>query len=293
MKITSCVFAFILSYIPVQHVYAKSNAWPNLDYITNSFFEVGLGAEHGVSPNLNLRKWKKPLRIYVEHQIGDQALHNQLLDAHINQLVQITNFDIRRVERKSQANVYYYFTKQSMLPKLVRTELGASVVEYLHGAICLANVKTDRNNHITSAHIFIPVDQARMHGKLVACIVEELTQTLGLIRDSELVFPSIFNDKTRNALLTGLDEILLRLLAENTVKAGMSRQELQPILLSLLKKYQRQGLIDTAEQRVQEGALYEMLGFKRRRNINNKRPKKPILNARPLSAIELIKAANN
>ena len=281
-----------MSVIPTKCLYANINAWPQISYISNSFLEVGLGAEHGKSHNLNLRKWNKPLRIYVEHQIGDQPLHDQLLDAHISQLVKITNFDISRVKNKSEANVYYYFTKQSILPSLVQNELDQSVVEYLHGAICLANVKTDKGNNIISAHIFIPVDQARMHGKLVACIVEELTQSLGLIRDSDLVFPSIFNDKTRNALLTGLDEILLRLLAEDTVKAGMSREELEPILHSILMKYQRQGLIRTAEQRVQEGALYEMLGFKRRKNTNNKMTKSSS-KYRPLSAIDLIKAANN
>ncbi|WP_435275208.1 DUF2927 domain-containing protein [Psychrobium sp. nBUS_13] len=293
MKIKFCVIAaVIMSVIPTKCLYANINAWPHISYISNSFLEVGLGAEHGKSHNLNLRKWNKPLRIYVEHQIGDQPLHDQLLDAHISQLVKITNFDISRVKNKSEANVYYYFTKQSILPSLVQNELDQSVVEYLHGAICLANVKTDKGNNIISAHIFIPVDQARMHGKLVACIVEELTQSLGLIRDSDLVFPSIFNDKTRNALLTGLDEILLRLLAEDTVKAGMSREELEPILHSILMKYQRQGLIRTAEQRVQEGALYEMLGFKRRKNANNKMTKSSS-KYRPLSAIDLIKAANN
>ena len=291
MKIKFCVIAVIVSVIPTKCLYANLNAWPHISYISNSFFEVGLGAEHGKSHNLNLRKWNKPLRIYVEHQIGDQPLHDQLLDAHINQLVKITNFDISRVKNKSEANVYYYFTKQSILSGLVQNELGQSVVEYLHGAICLANVKTDNGNNIISAHIFIPVDQARMHGKLVACIVEELTQTLGLIRDSELVFPSIFNDKTQNTLLTGLDEILLRLLAEDTVKAGMSRQELEPIIMSILMNYQRQGLIKTAEQRVQEGALYEMLGFKRRRN-NNSRMKEPSSKPIPRNAIDLIKATD-
>lgn len=290
MKVFTCVLAVVLSLIPAQYLYAKTKAWPDLGYISDSFFEVGLGSEYGDSPNQNLRKWNTPLKIYVEHQIGDKPLHNQLLNAHIKQLRDITQFDIQRVNNKADANVFYYFTRQSALSELVETEVGASAVEYLHGAICLANVKTDRRNFITSAHIFIPVDQARMHGKLVACIVEELTQALGLIRDSELVFPSIFNDKTRNALLTGLDEILLRLFSEKHVKAGMSKQELKPVIDALLKQYQRQGLISSAELRVQQGELYEMLGFKRRTPI---RPTRSIPQSKPLNALEMLKAANN
>lgn len=282
MKTHICVLALVL--IAMSSFKIQASAWPNLQYISQSFFEVGLGTEHGISPNLNLRKWNKPIKIYVEHKIGDKALHDQLLDAHIKQLVNITNFDISRVDNKSQANVFYYFTKQSELKSLVQRDLGNSAIEYLHGAICLASVKANKKNHITSAHIFIPVDQARMHGKLVACIVEELTQALGLIRDSDLVFPSIFNDKTRNALLTGLDEILLRLLSESEIKAGMSQVQLAPIVLQLLKKYEKQGLISTAEERVQSGELYEMLGFKRKRPNKKSlavRRTKPTLENRP------------
>lgn len=263
MKIYICVFALFLSLIHSSNLYAKSKAWPEIEYIIQSFFEVGLGAEHGKSPNQNLRKWRQPIRLFVDHQIGDQPLHNKILNAHIKQLKSITHLDIKRVNNRADANIFYYFTRQSALPTLVENKLGSTVVEYLHGAICLASVKTDKHNFITSAHIFIPVDQARMHGKLVACIVEELTQALGLIRDSDLVFPSIFNDKTRNTLLTGLDEILLRLLCESDVKAGMSEKQLRPILLKLLKKYKSIGLIDTADVRVQDGELYEMLGFRR------------------------------
>jgi hypothetical protein len=262
------VLALIVSLIPSHNLYAKPTAWPEIEYIIQSFFEVGLGAEHGSSPNRNLRKWRQPIRLYVEHQIGDKPLHNKLLNAHIKQLKSITKLDIKRVNNKADANIFYYFTRQSALPALVKKNLGSTVLEYLHGAICIASVKTNKQNVITSAHIFIPVDQARMHGKLVACIVEELTQALGLIRDSDLVFPSIFNDKTRNALLTGLDEILLRLLSESGVKAGMSEKQLRPILFKLLQRYQAIGLIGTADIRVQEGELYEMLGFRRSKQKN-------------------------
>tara|TARA_B110000881_G_scaffold213177_1_gene223824 strand:- start:109 stop:888 length:780 start_codon:yes stop_codon:yes gene_type:complete len=249
--------------MPCQYLHAKPQAWQKIEYIIQSFFEVGLGSEYGESDNNNLRKWRLPLRLYVEHQVGDEALHNKLLNAHIKQLTSITLLDIKRVSHKKNANIFYYFTRQSSLPKLVENNLGSAAVKYLHGSVCLANVKTDKFNYITSAHIFIPVDQARMHGKLVACIVEELTQVLGLIRDSDLVYPSIFNDKTHNSLLTGLDEILLRLLSEDDIKADMSEKQLRPILLRLLKRYETTGLIDTADERIQQGELYEILGFRR------------------------------
>ena len=257
------VVIIITNLIYLPNVEAKTPKWQNIEYIIESFLEVGLGAEHGISPNLNLRKWNKPIRIYVEHNVGDELLHNKLLNAHIEQLKQITKLDIQRVENKSVANIFYFFTRQSEIRRLVEDKLGGDVAKNLHGSVCLASAKIDNKNVITSAHIFIPIDLARMHGKLVACIVEEITQSLGLFRDSELVFPSIFNDKTKNTLLTGLDEILLRLLSDKRIKAGMSQTELKPILISILTEYKSQGLIKTADDLVQKGKLYEMLGFRR------------------------------
>jgi len=257
------VYASILAALLITFNVDAKKSWQHPDYIAQSFLEVALGNEHGKSRNLNLRKWLRPIRIYVEHQTGDELLHDNLLNAHITQLVSITGFDIKRVNNRAQANLYYFFTRQQSLPSLVKDNIGQSAVQYLHGSVCLANIKTAANNEIVSAYIFIPVDQARMHGKLVACIVEELTQILGLVRDSDLVFPSIFNDKSHNMLLTGLDDILLRLLSEDVIKAGMSAQQLRPILDKLLIRYQTSGLIDSAQQRVQQGKLYEMLGYRK------------------------------
>lgn len=262
------IVIIITNLIYLPNVEAKTPKWQDIDYIIQSFFEVGLGAEHGISKNLNLRKWNKPIRIYVEHNVGDKTLHNRLLNAHIDQLKEITKLDIQRVDNKSAANIFYFFTRQSEIRQLVENKLGADVAKNLHGSVCLASAKINKKNVITSTHIFIPIDLARMHGKLVACIVEEITQSLGLFRDSELVFPSIFNDKTKNTLLTGLDEILLRLLSDKRIKAGMSKTELKPILMSILAEYKSQGLIKTADYRVQKGELYEMLGFRRIKKNN-------------------------
>lgn len=236
--------------------------WHDPQYIIDSFFEVSLGNEYGQNSGLNLRKWQQPIRIYVEHQVGDRALNDELLDAQIDHLVSITGFDIQRVNDKSQANLFYFFTRQSALPTLVKRYIGQAAVTHLHGSVCLANIYTGDDDSIDKAHIFVAIDQARMHGKLVACIVEEITQTLGLIRDSDLVFPSIFNDKSQDMLLSGLDEILLRLLSEEEVKAGMSAKQLEPILHKLLKQYQQAGLIISADKRVRRGKLYEMLGYR-------------------------------
>lgn len=232
--------------------------WQAPAFIEQSFYEVALGGEYRDGA-LKVRKWRQGIKLYVEHQVGDKKLHDQLLDAHLQHLEQITGVAITRVASRSAANVEYYFTSQQALPKLVRARAGKRSASHLRGAVCIATFSHNKRYEITSAKVFIPVDQARMHAKLLACIVEEITQVMGLPRDSEKVFPSIFNDRTPNNLLTGLDEILLRLLYSPSVKPGMSRQQLRPVLRKLIKQLQQQGQIATATSRVRSSELYQLL----------------------------------
>ena len=60
---------------------------------------------------------------------------------------------------------------------------------------------------------------------LKSCIVEETTQVMGLPNDSSDVRPSIFNDRGGLDDLSGQDVLLLRLLYDPRLKAGMTRDE--------------------------------------------------------------------
>jgi hypothetical protein len=242
IQIFSVISIFLLS---LNNVFAVDHPWQKNAFITNSFYEIALGSEYGGAA-LEVRKWTKPVKIYVEHQVGDKALHNELLDAQINDLRKITGLNISRVSSKKQANIKYYFTSQKKLPALVRSTSGKHSVKYLRTAVCLATIRANRDGSINSAAVYIPVNQARMHAKLVSCIVEEITQVLGLPRDSDEVFPSIFNDHTPNQTLTGLDVVLLKILYNNQIKAGMNKAKLRPILKRVISTLRKKGEIKNA-----------------------------------------------
>lgn len=63
----------------------------------------------------------------------------------------------------------------------------------------------------------------------LSCIHEELAQGLGLANDSPAARPSIFNDDDEFALLTGHDELLLKMLYDPRLRPGMSAKEAAPI----------------------------------------------------------------
>ncbi|KIN64299.1 Lipoprotein [Sulfitobacter noctilucicola] len=63
----------------------------------------------------------------------------------------------------------------------------------------------------------------------LSCIHEELAQGLGLANDSPAARPSIFNDDDEFALLTTHDELLLKMLYDKRLRAGMHAIEAAPI----------------------------------------------------------------
>ena len=69
-----------------------------------------------------------------------------------------------------------------------------------------------------------------------ACIHEELAQGLGLANDSRRARPSIFNDDEEFGVLTGHDELLLRMLYDPRLWPGMTPDEARPVLEQLARE---------------------------------------------------------
>lgn len=67
----------------------------------------------------------------------------------------------------------------------------------------------------------------------LSCLHEEIAQGLGLPNDSPMARPSIFNDDEEFALLTRMDELMLRILYNPALRPGMTEAEARPIVTEL------------------------------------------------------------
>ena len=67
----------------------------------------------------------------------------------------------------------------------------------------------------------------------LSCIHEEIAQGLGLPNDSPRARPSIFNDDEEFALLTRMDEDMLRILYNPALRPGMTEAEARAIVFEL------------------------------------------------------------
>jgi hypothetical protein len=239
---------------------AEQVQWQQPSFIYRAFIEVALRNEYSQRGNF-VRKWEKPVNIWIDHQVGDKELHTDLIRMHTEHLSTITGHKLELVDHQSQANLKIILTRQSQWKEQVAREFGVEALPHTKSAVCMANFSTDGHYKIKKAVVIIPVDQARMHGKLVSCIVEEITQILGLPNDSEKAYPSIFNDRTPESLLSGLDFLLLKALYSDEVIAGMMADEVEPVIRKLLLNWQKDGTIQSAALTVKSGELYPLLGY--------------------------------
>lgn len=240
--------------------YADDIHWHQAKYLQKAFQEIALRNEYTQQGNV-VRKWTKPISIWIDHQVGDQAMHTELVSLHLDHLRSLTNHPMELANNKKSANIILIFTRQADWGQQVKKLFGPEAASALHGAVCMANFRTNGHYEINQARIIIPVDQARMHGKLVSCIVEELTQVMGLPNDSDEVYPSIFNDKSPEQLLSGLDGLLLKMLYHPDIKSGMDEQQVQPVLKKIIHNWEQNGTITSATKTIRRGALYPLLGY--------------------------------
>lgn len=70
----------------------------------------------------------------------------------------------------------------------------------------------------------------------LSCIHEEMAQGMGLSNDSPEARPSTFNDDEEFALLTGHDELLLRILYDRRLRPGMTAEEAMPIVREIARE---------------------------------------------------------
>ena len=240
----------------------EQSHWTITKYIQTSFVEIALNNEHSAKKS-NVRKWIKPIRYFFVHRVADEQLHENLAGMHLQHLSAITGIDIQPVNRKQEANLLIVFSTEMRLEKELLSEFHLKSkklrTQLFRSSVCLAHFSINSDSSIRKAIVIIPVDRARARAKLVSCIVEELTQVMGLPNDSDQVFPSIFNDKSPDELLTGLDYLLLKLLYEPRLKVNMSKARVNVTVAKILTEYERNGVISQAEEQVKKGELYSLL----------------------------------
>ena len=181
------------------------------------FFEVALGSEFGDFSTSIIRKWQSDLTLELHGQptMGDLEELDRVI-AEINDLQSA----VRLVITDSNGNVQLHFTTPDEFsliePNYVPGNDGFFWT-YWFGA------------HIVRAHIFVNIEQQDVFRNHL--MREELTQSLGLMNDSNRYEDSIFYQPWSDTdEFSSLDQALIQILYRDDVRAGMNREALMEIL---------------------------------------------------------------
>lgn len=260
----SCLARLFLSSvmlsIPCSFVYAEQtpkplNQWQDSKYLLKAFNEIALKNEYQKT-NQRILKWQRPIRYQFEyHHLKTNLLVENLFNTHLKHLSEITHHSILPVN-KTIPNLVIHLTEDEEYANVIKRFTGSTVKNIERNSHCMGSFKTNQHNEIIQAQIVLPLDHVFSRGLLVACVVEETTQIMGLPNDSDWVNPSIANDASKVELLTGLDYILLKLLYDTNLKAGMDLKQSQPILKRKIIQLKASNEINRANNKVNASGLY-------------------------------------
>jgi hypothetical protein len=178
------------------------------------FKEIAFGSEFGDENEQRIHKWNQvvKVRVFGEPTEKDRA-HLAAYVAHLNTLVD-SEISIQIVTDNSY-NVAMHFTPKSNFQSVIPT-IRTNVNGYV-------SVKS-RGNVIFSGTIVVDTGLSDSHRAHV--ILEEFTQSLGLLNDSYMYKDSIFYQGYNNVnALSVLDEDVVALLYTPGIKSGMTLEE--------------------------------------------------------------------
>lgn len=211
-------------------------------------YERGAGLRASRSGAGVLRRWKGPVRVAVQFGADvpaqQQSQDLATISNYVARLQRVTGHPISM--RGHDANFHVLImseddraTTTARVRQIVPNINPASlqVIQNIPRSIhCLVLAFSDvhADHNYAKAIAIIRAEHPDLLRK--SCVHEEIAQGLGLANDSPAARPSIFNDDDEFALLTTHDEMLLKILYDRRLHAGISVQAARPIIRQIAQE---------------------------------------------------------
>jgi hypothetical protein len=194
--------------------------------LTRFFDIVVFGSEiPGVAPAERVRKWTAPIR----YKIAGTAVAEwrPVIQRHTATLTGLTGIAYREIGPKEAGEnlVVMLVPRDKMYDAGALVEKDAAKLRAVlngtrGGCYFLSYSKEDR---IVYAAVVANVEGPKQ--MLEHCLLEEMTQMMGLPNDDDRVSPSMFNDSERHMALTQVDVALVKALYDPALQPGTPRAE--------------------------------------------------------------------
>jgi hypothetical protein len=196
---------------------------PSIDDLVNYFDTIVFGSEFGPTyASKVVAKWEGTLGISYQGLFIER--YAPVVQGHLRTLQKLTSLKFQEVDARSPAQgISLVFVKRADMDKLpVPEEYRAVMKKAAANANCYFLSWKKPESRIVKALIAVNVE--RDPALISSCLLEELTQSLGLPNDSNVMRPSIFSDSDTLFELSLHDAILVRTLYDPRMKAGLIRE---------------------------------------------------------------------
>jgi hypothetical protein len=198
---------------------------------------IAFGNEFTGKRFTRVRKWVDPIRIglqgkypeyfelFVLQQILDlQQLTNHRIELYYSPILQRKKLLPPDFDQKKTNVILFYLPRDKISDAVTKyfDNDPAQVSAIVKSSTCFAKFFT-RRDEIRAAIAVFPAEHSKAFMR--ACVVEELTQILGLPNDSVIVEASIFNDRSQYFELTMNDRMLVQVLYDPRITFAMPRQQ--------------------------------------------------------------------
>jgi hypothetical protein len=194
-----------------------------------------------------LRRWEQPIRVSLRFgatvPTEARATDTARIQSYLARLSRLTGHPIALNE--NAPNFFIHIVNEderrtlgpqarAALPGLSQAEV-EGIIDMPLSTYCLVYAMSDGpSGRYSRAFAVIRAEHPDL--LRLSCMHEEIAQALGLANDSPRARPSIFNDDEEFALLTGQDELMLRMLYSPELRAGMTEAEARPIIQTLARR---------------------------------------------------------
>ncbi len=203
---------------------------PSDERIVENFIVIAMNAERERRPARTVVKWTKPIRLAAWGEPSEA--HRLAIEAHVKLLRYLTGHDIAwDVNGRPNFVILFVRSADEVLDRYRHLpgqffddeqEMTETVRSIFATKSCYLVTGLD-GGKIIGAVAIIPIGYEA--ATVYQCIVEEMSQALGLPNDSAKVAYSIFNDHSPYVDLTGQDQLFLRILYDGRMKPGMLETE--------------------------------------------------------------------
>lgn len=192
------------------------------------FKDVALGFEFGNASNIT-RKWNSELKVFYGGAPNAELLSElEKIRSGINELT-TDGFQVTTVNDSLQSNYYIFFGSGTEY-----SELFPSQSNLVDSNLGLFSVFWNSQNQFTSGHMYVDIMRTNSTEQK-HLLREELTQSLGLAKDSPLYMESIFqSERTTTTSYALIDKDLIRLLYHPMMSTGLNENQVDEILRKIL-----------------------------------------------------------